>query len=174
MIPNTKNENDSKQSRQLLHNFEFSMSTYEIYKPFSSNFLSKNRNIQYVKYACNNRTLHKKWSFPLRSSSIMWPNPQFLVDLVTFTEEILNENLHFLCSDSLQRGIIPLYLILNTPILITPEVQGNIQLPFFPRPTEDKNRACIGNYGQLKSTSQAKYHLKDNTLWLTHVTLHPV
>ena len=130
MIPNTKNENDSKQSRQLLHNFEFSMSTYEIYKPFSSNFLSKNRTIQYVKYACNNRTLHKKWSFPLRSSSIMWPNPQFLVDLVTFTEEILNENLHFLCSDSLQRGIIPSHLILNTPILITPEVQGNIQLSF--------------------------------------------
>ena len=29
----------------------------------------------------------------------MWPNPQFLPDLVTFTEEILNGKLHFLCSD---------------------------------------------------------------------------
>ena len=30
----------------------------------------------------------------------MWPNPQFpTADLVTFTEEILNEKLHFLCSD---------------------------------------------------------------------------
>ena len=28
----------------------------------------------------------------------MWPNPQFLTDLVTFTEEILNGKLHFLCS----------------------------------------------------------------------------
>ena len=28
----------------------------------------------------------------------MWPNPLFLADLVTFTEEILNEKLHFLCS----------------------------------------------------------------------------
>ena len=28
----------------------------------------------------------------------MWPNPQFPTDLVTFTEEILNGNLHFLCS----------------------------------------------------------------------------
>ena len=27
----------------------------------------------------------------------MWPNPQFPADLVTFTEEILNEKLHFLC-----------------------------------------------------------------------------
>ena len=27
----------------------------------------------------------------------MWPNPQFCVDLVTFTEEIINEKLHFLC-----------------------------------------------------------------------------
>ena len=26
----------------------------------------------------------------------MWPNPQFPADLVTFTEEILNEKLHFL------------------------------------------------------------------------------
>ena len=28
----------------------------------------------------------------------MWPNPQFPVDLVTFTEEILNWKLHFFCS----------------------------------------------------------------------------
>ena len=30
----------------------------------------------------------------------MWPNPQFPPDLVTFTEEILNGKLHFLCSDA--------------------------------------------------------------------------
>ena len=29
----------------------------------------------------------------------MWPNPQFLADLVTFTGEILNGKLHFLCCD---------------------------------------------------------------------------
>ena len=28
----------------------------------------------------------------------MWPNMQETFDLVTFTEEILNEKLHFLCS----------------------------------------------------------------------------
>ena len=28
----------------------------------------------------------------------MWPNPQETADLVTFTDEILNEKLHFLCS----------------------------------------------------------------------------
>ena len=28
----------------------------------------------------------------------MWPNPQFPVDLVTFTEEILHGKLHFSCS----------------------------------------------------------------------------
>ena len=28
----------------------------------------------------------------------MWPNPQKTADLVKFTEEILNEKLHFLCS----------------------------------------------------------------------------
>ena len=29
----------------------------------------------------------------------MRPNPQFPTDLVTFTEEILNRKLHFLCSE---------------------------------------------------------------------------
>ena len=29
----------------------------------------------------------------------MWPNHQDTADLVTFTEEILNGKLHFLCSD---------------------------------------------------------------------------
>ena len=28
----------------------------------------------------------------------MWPNPQFSADLATFTEEMLNGKLHFLCS----------------------------------------------------------------------------
>ena len=28
----------------------------------------------------------------------MWPNPQFPADLVTFTKEIFNGKLHFLCS----------------------------------------------------------------------------
>ena len=31
----------------------------------------------------------------------MWPNSQFPVDLLTFTEEILNGKLHFLCSAEL-------------------------------------------------------------------------
>ena len=29
----------------------------------------------------------------------MWPNPHFPADMFTFTEEILNGKLHFLCSD---------------------------------------------------------------------------
>ena len=29
----------------------------------------------------------------------MWPNPPFPVDFVTFTEETLNDKVHFLCSD---------------------------------------------------------------------------
>ena len=31
----------------------------------------------------------------------MWPDPQSPADLVTFTEEILNGKLHFLCSETL-------------------------------------------------------------------------
>ena len=32
----------------------------------------------------------------------MWPNPQQIADLVTFTVEILNGKLQFLCSDKEQ------------------------------------------------------------------------
>ena len=34
----------------------------------------------------------------------MWPNPQFPTDFVTFTEEILNETLQFLCSTKFTDG----------------------------------------------------------------------
>ena len=40
-------------------------------------------------------TLHKKWSFPLRISSV---NVTKFTDLVTFTEETFNGKLQFLCS----------------------------------------------------------------------------
>ena len=34
----------------------------------------------------------------------MWPNPHFPVDLITFTEAILNEKLHFLCGVSYSKN----------------------------------------------------------------------
>ena len=44
-------------------------------------------------------SLHKKWSFPLRISSVF---PQISADLVQLaTEEIFNEKLYFLCIDFL-------------------------------------------------------------------------
>ena len=42
---------------------------------------------------------HKKWSFPLRVSSVNVTNLQFPANLATFSEEIFNRKLHFLCSD---------------------------------------------------------------------------
>ena len=35
----------------------------------------------------------------------MWPNPQEATDFVTFTEEILNGKLHFLCSVHVPRWV---------------------------------------------------------------------
>ena len=35
----------------------------------------------------------------------MWPNQQDTADLVTFTEEILNGKLHFLCTDIVNQSI---------------------------------------------------------------------
>ena len=36
----------------------------------------------------------------------MWPNPQFPVDLVIFTEEILNGKLHYLCSANSKKVLL--------------------------------------------------------------------
>ena len=49
----------------------------------------------------------------------MWPNPQKTADLVTFTEEILNGELHFLCSVT--------YMEITSKILKTSmiEIYGN-------------------------------------------------
>ena len=43
--------------------------------------------------------LHKKWSFPLKISSVNVTKQQFSTDLVTFTEEILIGKLQIFCSD---------------------------------------------------------------------------
>ena len=40
----------------------------------------------------------------------MWPNPQETEDLITFTEEILNGKLHFLCSELLVFGETYVYV----------------------------------------------------------------
>ena len=46
----------------------------------------------FQKHCTKNEIFH--WGF----LQWMWPNPQEITDLVTFTEEILNGKLHFLCS----------------------------------------------------------------------------
>ena len=44
-------------------------------------------------------TTAQKMKFSIMDSSVNGPNPQETADLVTFTEEILNGKLHFLCSE---------------------------------------------------------------------------
>ena len=63
--------------------------------------------VNYVNRNWKPTILHKKWSFPLRVSSVN-VIPAYLV---TFTEEILNGKLHFLCIamdrfENLQRTIL--------------------------------------------------------------------
>ena len=47
----------------------------------------------------------------------MWPNPQETANLVTFTEEILNRKLHFLCSEYGRCRSAEVQLQMNTVIL---------------------------------------------------------
>ena len=49
--------------------------------------------------------LHKKWSFPLRVSSV-YVTKSSVFYLVTFTEEMLNGKLYFLCSEAKANMIV--------------------------------------------------------------------
>ena len=53
----------------------------------------------------------------------MWPNPQETADLVTFTEEILNRKLHFLCSSS--------YLLLSITVCNFQSIKSPMELYSF-------------------------------------------
>ena len=45
----------------------------------------------------------------------MWPNPQFPADLATFTEEILNQKVHFLYSFFFTVSYFPAFYV-NTEV----------------------------------------------------------
>ena len=65
----------------------------------------------------------------------MWSNPQKTANLVTFTEEMLNGKLHFLCSDGIGNTSIPLLRLLVrqsfmqqfTPGIFKLSLQGHIK-----------------------------------------------
>ena len=59
------------------------------YRRFSRNEWGNNDNVN-TKNIRRLNALHKKWSFPLRISSVNLNKPQFVADLVIFTEEINN------------------------------------------------------------------------------------
>ena len=61
-----------------------------------------NRKIESTKYFCG-KHCKKKWSFPLRISSV---NMTKFPDLVTFTDEILNGKLHFSLSKNISNNIV--------------------------------------------------------------------
>ena len=67
----------------------------------------------------------------------MWPNPQFPADLVTFTEEIFNGKLHFLCRVSCRP--LAFNLIKERTLL----------------------RSCLSAFFNLTSFSFAGYHRKN-------------
>ena len=54
----------------------------------------------------------------------MWPNPQFPANSITFTEEILNEKLHFLCSESFANFVKEIFVSL-TNFIENPIIHGN-------------------------------------------------
>ena len=59
----------------------------------------------------------------------MWPNSQFSVDLGTFTKEIVNGKLHFLCSENIYKRLL-LFQSANTAsivlVITAPEISDSV------------------------------------------------
>ena len=61
----------------------------------------------------------------------MWPNPQFLADLVAFTEEIINGKLQFLCSLNMNKpAIIFIHLLKKSLLENSPNLEFSNGLYF--------------------------------------------
>ena len=60
----------------------------------------------------------------------MWSNPQETADFVTFTEEILNRKLHFLCIDPLGKYNYKRSQSFSMIKQDTPGVRGLLQILF--------------------------------------------
>ena len=58
-----------------------------------------------VMFIKQSHTLHKKWSLPLRISSVNVTKSAETCGFVTFSEEILNGKLYFLCSEKLSKSV---------------------------------------------------------------------
>ena len=95
-------------------------------------------------------TLHKKWSFRLRISSVnMTTNP---AESVTFTEEIFNGKLHLLCS------VISFYTLEHVR---KPEVWGYIKWS-----GPQNGLMSLGEFKRnVSKTIQIKHYLLSNLKW---------
>ena len=76
----------------------------------------------------------------------MWPNPQKIADLVTFTEEIFNGKLHFLWS-----------------AIFLPSKCSNLMLRSKP-----VQRKCLHIFKELKKTVRVNIFKYKNAAWVTH------
>ena len=57
----------------------------------------------------------------------MWPNLQFPADLVTFTEEIINAKLHFLCSEQASKHVLKnIELIAIEISIVKPSIMSGV------------------------------------------------
>ena len=82
----------------------------------------------------------------------MRPNPQFPADLVTFTEEIPNGKLHFLCSGATEMPIKTMNLNLNSSVPL------EIKKFWHHQPTKEENfQLLCKSYFITEATEAQKY-----------------
>ena len=111
----------------------------------SPNFKNSFKNICTIKSAT--QTLHIKWSFPLRIFSV---NVTTAANVITFTEQILNGKLHFLCSVALYRFISMFLPKLQERLVLTATKEGIIisityNVPFTSRMSNFRIWCCPVN-----------------------------
>ena len=79
----------------------------------------------------------------------MWPNLQFPVDLATFTVEILNGKVHFLCSDT--KSISPTFKIFYANLKWNPKPSNRYTINFV---SDNYEKRALPENFKLDSTTE--------------------
>ena len=112
LVSHINSQNFSYHSTQVFSGKIFLPGAFLLWKATSELFFVNNFSLVHLSRGQfhPNYSPVKKWSFPLRISSVNVTTSAFPADLVTFTEEILNENkitLVYFPPEQLQRNSVP-------------------------------------------------------------------
>ena len=123
-------------------------------KVISSNLIGSSIHQFALDIILSHFTLRKKLSFPLRIPSVNPTKSAVSTDLVTFTEEILNGKIHFLCRKECKKQYTNIFLLPRLHTLRKKRPYSELFCSAFSR--------IRNKYGEMRSISPYLVQMREN------------